>query len=87
MKNLLQTFSLKDIEYISLGVVRFTKDVYKQVKLNYPKSEYFYSELISSHDNKVKYPRPMRMWLLSKIKELCLNLGASEKSVYLCMED
>ncbi|MAE22084.1 MAG: hypothetical protein CMK92_06600, partial [Pseudomonas sp.] len=71
----------------SLGVVRFTKDVYKQVKLNYPKSEYFYSELISSHDNKVKYPRPMRMWLMSKIKELLLEKGAINNTIYLCMEE
>ena len=82
-----EVIPLQEIEYISLGVVRFTKDVYKQVKLNYPKSEYFYSELISSHDNKVKYPRPMRMWLMSKIKELLLEKGAINNTIYLCMEE
>lgn len=84
---IIETIPLTEVEYISLGVVRFTKDVYKQVKMNYPESEYFYSELITSHDNKVKYPRPMRLWLLGKIKELCLKYGAKKESVYLCMEE
>lgn len=78
---------LKDIEYISVGVVRFTKDVYNQVKMNYPESEYFHSELIKGHDGKIKYPRPMRHWILNKVRHLCIERGANADSVYLCMED
>ncbi len=87
LSQLNEIIPLRDIEYISVGVVRFTKDVFRQVKQNYPDSEYFYSEMITGHDSKVKYPRPMRHWLLQKIKSLCLKHGATEKSVYLCMED
>ncbi|EQC51741.1 spore photoproduct lyase family protein [Bacteriovorax sp. DB6_IX] len=78
---------LDKIEYISVGVVRFTKDVYNQVKMNYPESEYFHSELIRGHDGKIKYPRPMRHWILNQVRHLCLERGAREESVYLCMED
>ncbi len=87
VQSLSEVIELDKIEYISIGVVRFTKDVYQQVKKNYPDSEYFYSEMITGHDNKVKYPRAMRHWILQKVKEICINKGAIEKTVYLCMED
>ncbi len=78
---------LSKVEYISIGVVRFTKDVYSQVKKNYPQTTYFHSELTKGEDGKIRYPRPMRMWILGKIKDLCLKAGASKKSTYLCMEE
>lgn len=78
---------LNKVEYISIGVVRFTKDVYSQVKKNYPKTTYFHSELTKGEDGKIRYPRPMRHWILGKIKDMCLKAGAIEKTVYLCMEE
>jgi spore photoproduct lyase len=78
---------LHELEYISIGVVRFTKDVYSQVKKNYPQTEFFHSELVKGHDGKMKYPRPMRRWILNHVYSLCINAGAKESSVYLCMED
>lgn len=78
---------LNEIEYISIGVVRFTKDVYNQVKMNYPQTTYFHSELTKGEDGKIRYPRPMRYWILGTIKDMCLKAGAIEESVYLCMEE
>lgn len=87
IENIKESIDLDSVEYISVGVVRFTKDVYNQVKSNYPDSEYFHSELIKGEDGKIKYPRPMRRWILSKVKEICVNAGASAETTYLCMED
>ena len=78
---------LDKIGYISIGVIRFTKSTYHQVKNNYPKSDYFQSELIKSDDGKIKYPRPMRFWILNKVKEMLIKRGALEAAIYLCMED
>ena len=75
------------LEYISVGVVRFTKDVYNQVKINYPESELLSTELIKSQDGKIRYNRPMRLWILSTIKEILLSKNIEEKKIYLCMED
>ena len=75
------------IEYISLGVVRFTKDVYNQMKKNYPSSKIHQSELIKSFDGKVRYMRPMRLWMLQTIKNICLLYGVEEEKLYLCMEE
>jgi len=87
LSELNEILPLSEIEYISVGVVRFTKDVYNQVKMNYPESEYFHSELIKGHDGKIKYPRPMRHWILNRVRHLCIEKGANAKNVYLCMED
>lgn len=79
--------SLDKIRYLSLGVVRFTKDVYYQVQKNYPESSLHQSEFIKTFDGKIRYNRPMRMWILSKIKQLCIDKGFREDQIYLCMED
>ncbi|MDD0852003.1 radical SAM protein [Halobacteriovorax sp. GB3] len=87
LKDLTQAISANEIEYISIGVVRFTKDVYQQVKMNYPESELLAEELIKAEDGKVRYARAMRMWILQTIKELCLEAGIDSEKIYLCMED
>lgn len=74
------------IEYVSMGVVRFTSKVFHQVKKNYPQSELLAAEFQSSFDGKVRYPRPFRLWLLGKIKALALDHGFENSQVYLCME-
>lgn len=79
-------FPLSQVAYLSLGVVRFTKDVYHQVQKNYPESRMHAQEFIKGNDGKVRYPRPMRLWMLQKVKELCLNHGMSKEQIYLCME-
>ena len=87
IEQLNHSIPLKEIEYISLGVVRFTKDVFHQVQKNYPKSSIHGGEFIKSFDGKVRYNRPMRLWLLQKIKDLLVQAGAQADKVYLCMED
>ncbi|KAA3600409.1 MAG: hypothetical protein DWQ06_09190 [Calditrichaeota bacterium] len=75
------------IVYISLGVVRFTKDVYFEVQKNYPESEIHASEFIKSFDNKTRYNKPQRLWMLNKIKQLCIRHNLSEEKIYFCMEE
>jgi spore photoproduct lyase len=77
---------LSKIEYVSLGVVRFSSDVYSQVKKNYPESAYLNKEFITANDGKIKYPKPIRNWMLSTVKQVCLNSGLKEEQLYLCME-
>lgn len=74
------------IVFISLGVVRFTKDVYFEVLKNYPASQIHASEFIKSFDNKIRYKKPQRLWMLNKIKQLCIQHKLS-KEIYFCMEE
>ena len=73
--------------YISIGVVRFTKDVYREVEKNYPDSSIHKQDFIKSFDGKVRYNYPMRMWIMNKVKESCLSSGYSNEKIYLCMEE
>lgn len=78
---------LHKVEYISLGVVRFTKEVYQKVQKNYPTSDLLAQEFIKSFDNKIRYSRPMRLWMLNSIKQLLIDNGMPIEKIYLCMED
>jgi spore photoproduct lyase len=82
LKNILPT---KQWAYTSLGVVRFTKDVYRQVKNNYPDSKLHAYPYVKSHDDKLKYHYPLKTKILRQIKEELENYLESEK-IYLCME-
>lgn len=75
------------LQYLSLGVVRYTKEVYREVERNYPASVLHSVPTIKSFDGKVRYHRPMRMWIMNSIKELCLKNGILEEKIYLCMEE
>lgn len=76
-----------DLIYLSLGVVRYTKDVYREVERNYPDSVLHTGPMVKSFDNKVRYHRPMRMWIMNTVKELSLAHGVKAEAIYLCMEE
>ncbi|MCO4793353.1 MAG: hypothetical protein KC493_06570 [Bacteriovoracaceae bacterium] len=78
---------LEYFEYVSLGVVRFTKDVYRQVQLNYPNSDLLTEEFIKPEDGKIRYPGSLRKNILKSIQKLCIEKGFVEDKVYLCMEE
>lgn len=77
----------EDIEYVSIGVVRFTKNVYLQVTKNYPDSDFLADDFTNSFDGKMRYNRPMRMWILGKVKSLLVDAGVPLEKIYECMEE
>lgn len=77
---------LESFNYFSLGVVRFTDDVFRQTKKNYPNSPMFAAEFTKTDEGIVRYPRPMRTWILSHLKERLIMAGAKPEKIYLCME-
>ena len=77
---------LSEIQYLSIGVVRFSKSSYQQTIQNYPEAQYLKQDFVNANDDKVKYPKPMRNWILSKIKNLCIKNGVLENAIYECME-
>ena len=87
IEELKMTIPLEKIKYISLGVVRFTKNVYHQMKKNYPNSSLLAENFTISFDNKVRYIRPKRLWILQTIKKILQDNGICEDKIYLCMEN
>ncbi|MGZ3787216.1 MAG: spore photoproduct lyase family protein [Bacteriovorax sp.] len=84
---LLEVLPADKIRYISLGVVRFTKEVYQKVQKHYPDSDLLAQEFVRSFDNKIRYNRPMRLWMLAKIKQQLIDRNVPAERIYLCMED
>ncbi len=84
--NLNNQIDLQKISYISLGVVRFTDDVYYQFKKNYPKSIIHQGELKRSFDNKIRYPKALRSRMLKMIKDKLIQYKLDPNIIYECME-
>ncbi|WP_169314404.1 SPL family radical SAM protein [Turneriella parva] len=74
------------IDYISLGVVRFAKDVYREAKENYPASDIFARNFIQGTDHKMRYVRPLRLQMLELGREILKKHGCPEDKIYFCME-
>jgi spore photoproduct lyase len=87
LENMKQRGFTKDLSYLSLGVVRFTKDVYRETERNYPESIIHTGPMVKSFDGKVRYHRPLRLWMMNTIKALAINAGVETERIYLCMED
>jgi spore photoproduct lyase len=89
-KKLLQQLSegidLTRVAYLSLGVVRFTKEVFHKVAEHYPDETFLASNLIKAPDQKVRYSRAKRQWILSHIQELAVSAGININKIYWCME-
>lgn len=83
---ILQRVPETQIEYVSLGVVRFAKSSYLEFVRNYPQSELRSAEFVKSADGKVRYNRPMRLFILRNVQRLCIDAGMAAEKVYLCME-
>ncbi len=86
LTEILQRVPEAQIEYISLGVVRFSKNSYREFVRNYPRSELLSAEFVKSADGKVRYNRPMRLFILRNVQRLCGDAGVAPQKVYLCME-
>jgi spore photoproduct lyase len=74
------------IHYVSLGTVRFTKDVYRQTQQNYPTSSIHHQKFYPAFDQKLRYPKPLRFWMMGFVQELLLKHDLAKDKIYWCME-
>jgi hypothetical protein len=56
------------------------------MKKNYPDSSLLAENFTVSFDNKVRYIRPKRLWILQTVKKILMENGIVEDKIYLCME-
>lgn len=87
IRELMRAVPLSQMEFFSLGVVRFTREVYQEFSRNYPQSPLIGSRLIKSFDGKMRYSRPKRLFLLKSIRNLLTEAAVPPQKIYLCMED
>ena len=81
-----EELNLAAIEYFSLGILRFTKDVHRQVHKNYPQ-EPLYACGLTGFDGKVRQlPFHRRRELFASLTEMLVERGVARERIYLCME-
>ena len=76
----------ENIECISLGTVRFTKDLYRDVQKNYPDSNLTDANFTVGFDNKIRYNKPIRYHILRKLNAQLNDLLYPSEKIYWCME-
>lgn len=74
------------IEYISVGAVRFAKEVYRETRQNYPESRIFARHFIQGSDSKMRYIRPLRLYLIETAQAALKKHGCPSEKIYICME-
>lgn len=87
IKELKDVLPDSNLGYISIGVVRFTKDVHREVERNYPKTKMLGQDFTKSFDGKMRYNKPMRMWMMQKVKAYLIDAGYAKEKIYFCMEE
>ena len=83
---LFSSVSPENIAWISLGTFRFIPDLKARIQDRFPESKIPYGEFILGRDGKMRYFKPLRIYLyrtvISRIRK-----WAPDVLVYLCMED
>lgn len=74
------------VAWVSLGGLRFTPHLRDIVRRRFPKSRIPYGEFVPGHHGKVRYFRPIREEMYSRMREWLQEI-APQVLVYLCMEN
>ncbi len=86
MQSILAVVPERQIAYISVGVMRFSKESFRAFSQHYPESDLLAAELVKGLDGKVRYNRPMRLFILNTIRNVCIQAGIAPEKIYFCME-
>lgn len=85
VKKMSRLFDEDEIAWISSGSLRYTPGLAPIAKKRFPKSRLFYGELFPNEDGKVRYFRPIREEMSTKVSGL-IKENFPDTPHYLCME-
>lgn len=80
-----ERFSPQELSWVSIGSLRFTKELKKISMDRFPKSKIMTQEMFPSKDGKIRYFRPIREEMYRTVKEL-IEKNLKHVPRYLCME-
>lgn len=73
------------IAWISLGCLRYPAFLNEQIKKRFPQTRIPYAEFVAGADNKLRYPKPLRVKAYRLMRDWIVERYPSV-AVYLCME-
>jgi len=83
---LFDTIRPSDIAWLSIGTLRFNPELKQVIETRFPGNKILDEELVYGFDNKLRYPRNIRIEIYSFILKI-LKRYSKNLPVYLCMED
>ncbi len=86
VERILAAIPAERIVWISMGTFRFPQALKPVVQNRFPESKMVYGEFIPGLDGKMRYFKPLRIGLYSRIVSRIRRL-APDVMVYFCMED
>ncbi len=74
------------VKWISLGTLRFKRDLKTVIENRFPQNNILDEEMILGFDGKLRYPDFIRIEIYRKMIKLLGKCGINKKKIYLCME-
>ncbi len=85
VEQVFNTVAPGDITYMSLGSLRFPPALKDVVRERFPKSRLMYAELVPGADGKMRYFKPLRTEMYTKMLSW-IRRHTADTGLYLCME-
>ncbi|HEY2931755.1 MAG TPA: hypothetical protein VGK99_08390 [Acidobacteriota bacterium] len=85
VNGLFDRFTEQEIAWLSVGSLRFHKELKDVIRWRFPKSEILYGEIVRATDGKYQYFKPIRVEMYARMIEW-IRSRSSSSTVYLCME-
>lgn len=86
IKRLFSRIDPSRIAWISLGSLRFPKQLKSLIRKRFPSTKIIYQEMIKGIDGKLRYFKPLRIKLYQKIVNAIRFYGNEKVPLYFCME-
>ncbi len=85
IKKIFKKINPENVVWISLGALRYPAHLDQIIRKNHPASEIIFGELFPGKDGKLRYFKPIRIQMFSKMYQW-IKESAPDVFVYLCME-
>lgn len=87
VKELLTLVPSEMIRWISLGTLRYPLSFKKIILARFRSNPIFMEEMIVGRDGKLRYFKPLRLRIYSRLYEMIVDYGGGNIPLYFCMED
>lgn len=86
IEELMAGIDQKKIAWISLGSLRFPPSLKAVIQKRFPQTKITHQEFIKGRDGKLRYPKPVRLWLYGRVVKFLKDAGGKSIPLYFCME-
>jgi spore photoproduct lyase len=86
VKRIFEVIPPENVAWISIGALRFNPEMKKQIEDNFPRSRLTSAEMVLGGDGKVRYVKPLRVKMMTRLVDAIRKYGGDDPFIYLCME-